>query len=58
MKEKIKIQERLKKEIFINCKKENRNPDQGEIAILSNIEEQQLSDKLTPNLNKLLQEKH
>ena len=40
MNQKEETRKRLEEEIFKSCKRENRNPDSAEIAILSNIEDQ------------------
>jgi hypothetical protein len=57
MNQKEETRKRLEEEIFKSCKRENRNPDSAEIAILSNIEDQRLFDKLMPNLDKWLQDR-
>lgn len=55
MNRKEERRKRLEREIFKTCKKESRKPDIAEIAILSNIEDQRLFDKLMPNLDKIIE---
>lgn len=55
MNEKEESGEKLQKEIFEVCKKENRQPDSAEIIVLSNIEEQRFFDKMCPGVDKILE---
>lgn len=46
MKGQEEIDRRLEREIFESCKRENRNPDVGEISILSRIDEYRMFEKI------------
>ena len=56
MNQKEETRKRLEKEIFKSCKRENRNLDNAEISILLQLENERLFEKLTPNLNKIIEE--